>query len=311
MPILRFCADEDGLHLHNSPTAALPALHTAARGTGPIIIMVHGYKYDPTNKLYDPHSSIFALKPRAKCGNGALWPQALGFGVGGQTEGLAIAFGWKARGNIWQAQQMARIAGQRLGRIIRVLNNITPHRPINIISHSMGSEVAFEALKHVPEHNVARLVTLTGASYVGKAMDAMRSPAGLTTELFNVTSRENDLFDFAFERLIPPSSASDRVLGLGVALPNAVNVQLDCDQTLSALAKFGAKISTSKHRVSHWSGYTRPGAMQFFARVMRCPGATPLHAMKALLPPNNAPRWSRFVSCRPQDLSCQPEPTLF
>ncbi|MEO9898401.1 MAG: alpha/beta hydrolase [Paracoccaceae bacterium] len=294
MPILRLCADDNGLFLYRSPTAALPVLCTAARGNGPIIIMIHGYKYDPSVTLRDPHTSIFAMRACANQTNGALWPQHLGFGIGNPKEGLAIAFGWRAKGTIWQAQQSARATAHCLERVIRTLNDVSPNRPIHIIAHSMGSEVVFETIKRLPADSVERVVILTGASYVSHAMGAMQSPAGMTCELFNVTSRENDLFDFVFERLVPPVSLTDHVMGLGVTLPNVANLQLDCDQTLSLLANFGAKISASESRVCHWSGYTRPGAMEFFAQIMRCPEKSPMTVMKALLPKDTDPRWSRF-----------------
>ncbi len=295
MPILRLNAIEDGLHLHNSPTCAMSTLRTAARDHGPIVVMVHGFKYDPTNVTYNPHTSIFAWHPRKAHTKSPSWPHDMGFGTGLTREGLAIAFAWPARGTIWQAQRAAHLAGKHLAHVIQAIKEYAPERPVHILTHSMGSEVAFEAMMHLPSQSVDRVVALTGASHTGNAEKAMQTVAGQTAELFNVTSRENDLFDFMFEQLIRSRVKDDHAMGQGVFLPNAINLQMDCPRTLQTLSVFGAEISLSQRRVCHWSGYTRPGAMRFYERLFRNPEGTPMQTLKELLPNEADPRWSRFV----------------
>ena len=99
-----------------------------------------------------------------------------------------------------------------------------------------------------------------------------------------------------FERLITPDLPHDRAMGTGVSLPHAVNIQLDCPATLSALIRFGGHITPPQRRVCHWSGYTRPGALRFYARAMRHPEHTTLEALHGALPSNPAPRWSRMFA---------------
>ena len=296
MSILRLNATSDGLELHGSAGAPGWAIRRAARGTGPMIVLVHGYKYDPARPANNPHSTIFAAANHAMRADYTHWPRHLGFGLGNDAEGLAVAVGWRARGTLWQAQRRAVSAGRHLARAIRLLHKAAPHRPVHVITHSMGSEVAFEALQSLPEGVVGRLITLTGASYRSRAETAMRSPAGRTAELINVVTRENDIFDLMYERLVAPPRRHDTVIGAGLDLPNAVTLQLDCPATLLRLEAFGAHIAKPARRICHWSGYARPGALRFYKRLLRQPGRLSLSDLQNALPRQQSPRWSRLVS---------------
>ncbi|MEL6465484.1 MAG: alpha/beta hydrolase [Pseudomonadota bacterium] len=296
MAILRLNAGPEGLRLHQSPASALSATRTAATGPGPVIVLIHGFKYDPDSMQRSPHSTIFGTVRHQGTGDHTQWLRHLGFGTGHADEGLAIAFGWRARGHLWRAQRSARAAGVALAKVIRTIRGVAPERPIHAITHSMGSEVVFEALHHLPAHALQRIVAITGASYVFRAETAMRTMSGQTAELLNVTSRENDLFDLMFERLIAPDVQGDRAMGLGISLPHAVNIQLDCPATLAALTRFGGQISSPQRMVCHWSGYTRPGALRFYARALRHADAVPLDDLQGTLPGALAPRWSRMFA---------------
>lgn len=297
MPILRLNAGPDGLSLHGSPASALSSVRTAATGTGPVVIMIHGFKYDPGGIHRSPHATIFALNPDPAAQ--IQWMRHMGFGMGAPDEGLAIAFGWRARGTIWRAERAARAAGQHLARVIALIRARAPQRPVHVVTHSMGSEVIFEALHALPAGSVDRIVTLTGASYASRAVGAMQTNAGRSAELINVTSRENDLFDFLYERLMVPTVRGDWAMGRGLDLPNAVTVQLDCAHTLGLLPRFGGHIAAPRRRICHWSGYTRPGALRFYAHALRHPQAVPLSGLQNALPAQTAPRWSRMFA-RPQ-----------
>ncbi|WP_299729734.1 alpha/beta hydrolase [uncultured Tateyamaria sp.] len=296
MPILRLNAGPDGLSLHGSPAAAIPAIRTAAKGTGPVMVLIHGCKYDPTDTSHSPHTSIFGTEPHHHKVGHVKWLRHLGFCTGDVDEGLAIAFAWPARGTLWRAQRAARVAGRHLADVIALLRLRAPNRPIHVISHSMGSEVIFEALTNLPPNAVQRIIALSGASYASRATAAMQSLAGRSAELFNVTSRENDVFDFMFERLIAPPVRGDWALGNGIVLPNAVNIQLDCPRTLAALTRFGGHIASPRRRMCHWSGYTRPGVLRFYAHVLRAPKVVTLREIQQTLPEAAAPRWSRMFA---------------
>ena len=285
MPLIRLSVHpETGrAALHASPQSPVAALRRAASGHGPIIIMVHGDKYDPTQAATCPHRKIFNAK------NG--WPAAL---HATDNQALGIAFGWRARGPLRDVFNAAGLLGKELAEIVGKLCQAAPHRPLHLIAHSMGAEVALAALCQSPAGSISRVILLTAASFQSHAALALSSPAGCRAELINVVSRENDLFDFAIERLVSGINDIDRTLGHGLVASNALTVQLDCPATLLALTRLNVPIAPSRRRVCHWSGYTRPGALAFYARLMQSPSALPLSTLREALPTGAAPRWSRL-----------------
>lgn len=287
MPLLRINATPQGLAQHEGFEPACAHLGETRQIEGPAIVMIHGYKYAPGHPHHCPHSKILGPGDDA-------WPAALGFGAGQTAEGLGIAFGWHARRPLRAAHRLARDLGQSLAQLIALLRAEAPDRPVHIIAHSLGSETTLSALQHLPAGSVNRILLLTGASYVSHASAMLHTPAGRTAEVFNITSRENDLFDLAFERLIATPRAGDTALGHGIDAPNALTLQLDCATTLAVLAQFGLPVAASTRRVCHWSSYTRPGIMALYARLLGQPTALSFAEMADLLPPTQTPRWSRL-----------------
>lgn len=283
MPTIRIYADDVDAGLCD-----LSGALTVGPARGAIVIMIHGYKYQPDHPDHCPWHNIYSDRADA-------WPSALGFGGGSNAPGLALTFGWPARGPLWAARRRALEAGHALARLIRYLHSAAPARPVHIIAHSLGVEPALEALLHVPEGAVSRIVSMTGASYRGRVEAALRSPAGQRAELINVTSRENDLFDWLYERIIAPTGPGDRAMGQGLDLPNAVTLQLDCPETLDHLARMGMPVGRDSRRICHWSAYTRPGVMAFYGMLLRRPDLYPLVRLAAGLPEAPDPRWSRLL----------------
>lgn len=294
MPILRLNAGPHGLALHGASVCAENALCRAAAGTGPIIVMIHGYKYLPGHPRHCPHISIF----KSGAAHVHCWPRNLGFGAGDPAEGLAIAFGWNARGALWDVAARAVEAGETLASAIRILRRAAPHRPVHIITHSMGSEVALAALHHLPRGAVARVLALTAASYRSRAEDALATEAGRTAELLNITSGENDIFDAAFECLVRAPARGDRALGTGLSARNAVTIQIDCHATLGALAQLAGPIAAPSRRICHWSAYMRPGVLDFYQTAMRAPERLPLATLQHMLPEARAPRFAHLLPLR-------------
>lgn len=291
MPLLRINATDTGLQ-HHPGSGPDPLVHpTCAAAPGPAIIMVHGYKYAPGHPTHCPHRKIFG-----NCTTD--WPRALGFDGAAADEGLGIAFGWYARGPLWQVHRRAAAMGQCLASLIKTLRDAAPDRPVHVIAHSMGSEIALSALASLRPGAVERMVLLTGASFASHARTMLTTPAGLATEVFNITSRENDLFDLAFEHLVPAPRVHDAALGCGIDLPHVTNLQLDCAATLSAMAQLGLPVAAPQRRVCHWSSYKRPGAMDLYARLLRDPESLTQTELQQHLPDAMAPRWSRLMRQR-------------
>ncbi|MEY8841579.1 hypothetical protein AB9K41_21335, partial [Cribrihabitans sp. XS_ASV171] len=121
-------------------------------------------------------------------------------------------------------------------------------------------------------------------------------------EFINITSRENDLFDFLFERLIAPPRPGDRAIGLGLDAPNAVTLQLDCTGTLDHISRLAHPIAGAQHRICHWSSYMRPGVLHFYNALLREPERLSLDTLRRGLPEAPAPRWSRLLALPCPDL---------
>jgi len=306
MPLLHINSGPDGPVLHARQDAALrPALAQALRhGRGPVVIMTHGYKFAPGHGLDCPHQHILSLDPACRSWKAMSWPRGLGFGAGQRDEGTAIAFGWPGRGTIWQAYRQAEIAGAALARLIEMIARIAPERPLHLLAHSLGARVVLGALERLPEGRVARAILLSGAEFGSRAAEALSRGAGRTAEIVNVTSRENDLFDFLLERLVAPPVPGDRSLGHGLpALPRTLTLQLDHPDTLAALRRAGFEIARPKARVCHWSSYLRPGVFQFYRALVRTPESLSLAQLRAALPAEPDPRWSRILRPRSPDIA--------
>ncbi|RKT30791.1 alpha/beta hydrolase family protein DUF900 [Roseovarius halotolerans] len=299
MPLLKINSGPDGPVLHTGQDSPLgPTLAQALRhGRGPVVIMTHGYKFAPGHGLDCPHQHILSLDPACRSWKAMSWPRALGFGAGQRDEGTGIAFGWPGRGTIWQAYRQAEVAGAALAQLIEMIARIAPDRPLHLLAHSLGARVVLGALERLPEGRVGRAILLSGAEFGSRAAEALSRGAGRTAEIINVTSRENDLFDFLLERLVTPPARGDRSLGHGLpALPRTLTLQLDHPDTLTALACAGFKIERPKARICHWSSYLRPGVFGFYRALLRTPEALPLPQLRAALPAEPDPRWSRILS---------------
>ena len=293
MPMIRINAE--GTRMVPGKGEALPCLHEAARGNGPVIVMIHGYKYLPGHPDHCPHRRILSLHPNTSDTRMQSWPRRLGFGTGHRDEGLGVAFGWNARGALWAAQASARAAGSALAEMIGRLHRANPDRPLHVIAHSMGTEVALQALQDLPPGSVERIVSMTGACFQDRTRRALATPAGRRVDFLNVVSRENDAFDFLFERLIAPETPGDRSIGHGLDAPNAVTMQIDCPHTLGHLDRLGHPLPGPDRRVCHWSSYTRPGILRFYNDLLRQPERFPLHLLRRGMPQAPDPRWSRLL----------------
>ena len=303
MPVIRINAVDGHARLHGSPRPITGVLRQTRHTSGPVIIMTHGYKYRPDDPNACPHLHMLSLRPKAMPWYSPSWPQHLGFGAGFRDEGLAIAFGWDARGPLWAARRRAVEAGRVLADVVHRVHGLNPARPIHFIGHSMGTELALEALHHIQPGALNRIVSLTGAVYQSRAVEALQTAAGRRAEFINITSRENDLFDFLYETLIQPPAPGDRSIGAGLSAPNAVTLQIDCLATVDHLSTLAFPLAAPQRRICHWSSYTRPGVLRTYNALLRDPKRLSLSALRRGVPDQPNRRWSRlFAVPRPQAL---------
>ena len=274
----------------------LAAALAAAPGK-PVVVMIHGYRYAPHRPHANPHTHILALQPRLDCRKAISWPRHLGFGRS-PDEGVAIGFGWQANGSLWRAYHVAEQAGQALACLIGQIAQIDPARRVDVVAHSLGARVLFAALPLVAAGTVGRVILMAGADFQSCAVTALQTPAGRMAEVFNITTRENDLFDAALELLIKSPVRGDRALGQGLATSarNWLDIQVDQARTLGALAALGHRIAPPHLRVCHWSAYLRPGLFALYRALLTEPASLPLALLRAHLPGAADPRWSRLFA---------------
>lgn len=287
MPLLRVDA-EDGRPVCADRSDAGPALASTLRDLppdAPVMVMIHGYKYAPGIPGRCPHGSILSLAPSARHPRRCVsWPRAMGFTETVASEGLCIAFGWRATGTIWQATRAADTAAMALGNLLGRAE--AAGRLVHVLTHSLGARVALGALPALPRRAVGRMVLLHAAEFRSRACAALDTPAGRTAEVVNVTTRENDLFDALLRGFVGPHRPLDPALsaGLGMSRPNWLDIRIDDPASREALAEMGFAIPPPEGRVCHWSAYMRAGMFDLHRALLRAPERTPLPMLAARLP---------------------------
>lgn len=263
----------------------------------PVVAMIHGFRFAPGDPVACPHDHILALRPNARAGRVVSWPHHLGLGRPGG--GLALAFGWPARGTIWSAHASAARSGAALADLIAQVRRIDPGRRVDVIAHSLGARVALAALRHLDAGAVGRMILMAPAEFRSTADAAMVTEAGQTAEVVNVTSRENDIFDFILEALLSAGLCTGLGHGLSRPEPGWLDLQIDHAGTARALLHLGIRLGPPQARVCHWSPYLRPGLFGFYRAFLARRIA--LADLRAVLPVSGDARWSRLRPRREAD----------
>jgi pimeloyl-ACP methyl ester carboxylesterase len=272
---------------HPAAGADLDTLLATLPPGSPVTIMLHGYRYTPADPARDPHRTLYAPAPAPQGRPVLSWSRRLGL----QGERLGIGLGWRADGSLWAAHARADEAGLALARLIARLRQAGAG-PVGLIGHSLGGQVALSALPHLSAGDVGRVVLMSAAAFQDPAKAALATPAGRAAEVLNVTSRENDLYDKAFEVLI----GGGRAVGAGLDAANAVTVQIDGAAHRDGLRALGFPTAAPTRRICHWSAYMRPGLFPLYRAFLHRPGALPLPLLRAALREDAAPRWSRLFA---------------
>lgn len=287
-PPIRVNLTRRGLALDEPALAAALARLPAGQ---PVVVMIHGYRFTPGQHRHCPHRHILSINPPPSDRKAISWPRHLG--LDGER-GLAIAFGWAARGSVRGAYWRARAAGRALAELASRIARLAPGRQIDVIGHSLGARVALAALPHAAPGVFRKLILLAAAETRGPARAAMNSAAGQTVQVINVTTRENDLFDFLLEWLARFGLDTAIGQGLGRALPNWLDLQIDQPETLAVLGRLGHALPPPPARICHWSPYLRPGVFGLY-RALLDDTLSPA-VLRPLLPARRDPRWSRLLN---------------
>lgn len=286
-----FRVDVSRAGLRVDAVALAQALATLPAGA-PVVVMIHGYRFAPGARGGNcPHRHIFSMQPPVQDWTAISWPRHLGLSGG---RALAIGFGWPARGRFRGACVRASRAGRALAELAALVQSLDPGRAFDVVAHSLGARVALAALPYAEAHDFRRLILLAAAETRRPAMRAMASAAGRVVQVVNVTTRENDLFDFLVEWL--GSAGLDTAIGQGLCETpaNWLDVQLDQAASLAALTRLGHDLPCAPARISHWSPYLRPGALGLYRAILD--GSLSVQALREALPERRDPRWSRLLA---------------
>jgi pimeloyl-ACP methyl ester carboxylesterase len=248
----------------------------------PVAIMIHGYRYDPAVAAASPHATLYAPEPRRR---GAMsWPRALRL----DREGLAVGFGWPARGTLHGAWLRAGAAGAALAAFLPALRDAAPRARIALIGHSLGARVALAALRGARPGDVDAAILLVPAEFRALARAAADSPAGRAARIVCVTSRENAVFDLGLAVLLAGGILPVVGRGLPEARPHWTDIHLHDAASLAALAALGHPVAPPERRVCHWSAYTRPGVLPLCRALID--GTLPPERLSGALPARRTAR---------------------
>ncbi len=311
---------------------------TALRKTQPLVVMVHGYKFDPYDgDAENPNAFLYHFDPERvetdRWQRPASWPLGLGFrerdpyGV----SGLCVGFSWSSRprqriGAFCRAYQEASHAGRALLQTLDALAEAYPHRDIDIFVHSLGARVALTALRVAAKRGRADLLTRIGkvlllgpAELVSVARDTMEAidhadPAR-RPEIYSVVARENDFFDVLVERFAPKIEGVTPICvgshGMSDDFDGWLDLQLDSPALIEWLSARGVEIGGGPpRRVCHWGVYNRPGALDFYSDILRNRAQWSIETMRAAgVPTEQEQRWARLPMPRlfPRRKSVAPE----
>jgi hypothetical protein len=251
----------------------------------------------------------------------------LGFSESGTEDGLCVAFAWQsrprplasligaARNHFSAAYKRAPAAADALLTVIRTRRAARPDAEIDLFCHSLGARVALLALKDAVEEGMAdalgRVMLLGGAVFTGEAQQAMAALDGTPVQdrpqVFNILSRENDLYDALFE-LFAPRARGDLRDGDGALGRSGLGEERE---DWIDLAARGARLAGERRATCHWSFYTRPGAMRFYRRIVCRREDWSIAALRAAHAPEEIePRWTSLRVVPSTLLGFFPKPRL-
>ena len=279
----------------------------------PVVVLVHGYKFHPGLPHADPHRSLFAFEPPSHWKIRS-WPVGLGLADDRGETGLCVGFAWPAaaphlaslatrgRTGFAEVYDLAGDYGVRLAELVQLVQRLAPGRPIDVMAHSLGARVALSALPYL-DRAPGRMILLGAAEFDARVHECLAaSRARKAPQIYNVTSRANDLYDAAFETFAPRRDWRERAIGggLGATLPHWLDLQLDGADVTAWINAQGIPLTRADARLCHWSFYTRAGAFAVYQAILRRQPGWDIASLRAA-PCLRAqePRWSRLVPRRP------------
>lgn len=262
---------------------AVPARTSDLRPGAPVVVMVHGFLFDPRQAVGDdpkesdnPHGRLYHFvegdEGEEQRHHTSSWPLHLGFSLDDVTgsQGFAIAFGWHSQPGFASSlinhfqnfyARAYDYAGQTAWVLVHVLDRLSqvlPGHPIDLFCHSLGSRVVVRALQMACSYRpsllprLGRVLLLGGAEYVVEAQVMMRRLLDGNFQslpsFYNIVSRENDVLDKLGENFGPRTFGNSQVIGhngleAGQKNPNWMDLRIDGREVQEWMEPRGFQVS--------------------------------------------------------------------
>jgi pimeloyl-ACP methyl ester carboxylesterase len=214
-------------------------------------------------------------------------------------------------GAFCQAYIQAAAAGRALLDTLDTLATAYPHRDIDIFVHSLGARVALTALRVAARRGrtdllerIGRVLLLGPAELVSAARETMdlieRAAPARRPQVYSIVARENDFFDVLVERFAPRMKGAAPICvgshGMAEDFPDWLDLQIDSPALKDWLGARGVVIGGGPpRRMCHWGVYNRPGALDFYASILRDRDRWSIDSMRrAGVPTEQEQRWARL-----------------
>jgi hypothetical protein len=317
-----------------SPEAALSqAVGAWLAGRGqraePVIVMVHGYMFDPTDSPDtspdSPFDSIYGSPPRVDYHTS--WLPLVGEcdRSGGAAGENAIAFCYKSTAGLEEVRDSGWInsyqhavfdlAPRAARALASILGAVADRAPlVRILAHSLGTRTTTQAMRlaraRLPE-TLDRIVMLDGAEF---CVDAAAAFTGCQQDVFNIVNRRDSVLRIGGDQACHPVRAvgtlGSCVIGYDGVGGNDrwLDLQLDNDSLVQWLAAgnapdgkpytINALAEEDSHPLAgldHWACYTNDGNRALVRDLLLSDVMTVPRMLQHGVPGGtNAPAYGRF-----------------
>ena len=286
-----------GFMAPKAPLSAAVDAWLAKRGPRgePVVVMVHGYQFDPGNVSGDgtdpdsPFGSVYGPPPAVD--HHMSWLPLVGEcdQTGGSPAENAIAFCYKSEAGMTEFAKagwnnsyqyavfdQSTLAARALAAILVSLSGKVA--TVRILAHSLGTRTTSQAIRLAKGHlapSLDRVLLLDGAEF---SVDALVSFADCTFDVFNITNRTDKVLKVGGDQMCHPfrlnGSASAGTIGFDGLGGNDrwLDLQLDNPDLVKWFAAQQAPTGTSysingralekshpNADLDHWSCYTNDG----------------------------------------------------
>lgn len=327
-----FAAAEAGFVAPDPALAAVIDDWLQRRGGGPqpVIVMVHGYLYDPMNTR-DPGDSpfdwIYGLPPRTlyratwlplvgECKQDGSDPAENAIAFTYKSEAGAAEFGTAGWSNGYQYAvfDLALRAARALATTLSHLSTKGAALTVRVLAHSLGTRTTSQALGLLGARkpaNLDRVILLDGAEF---CVDAAANFAGCAFDVVNIVNRKDGVLRVGAEQachpMRPNGDLTACVIGReGLGGNNRwLDLQLDSDALATwfragraptgvpyDIAPLAEEASYPSAALEHWSCYTNDGNRRLITDLLFSEAMTVAGMLASNVPGGtDAPGYGRF-----------------